>query len=98
MNPSPPVIGIHGDKVTVEANDLAARLGLGADRLRAGMRCGTIHSVVARGTVASAIAIARGMALRPELLGNVPPAPARRIRPSTRACKILGGQAASDRT
>jgi hypothetical protein len=25
VNPSPPVIGIHGDGVTVEANNLAAR-------------------------------------------------------------------------
>jgi hypothetical protein len=61
MNPSPPVIEIHGDDVTIEASYLAARLGLSADRLRAEMRRGIIDSVVERGTMApSAIAIARG--------------------------------------
>ena len=61
MNPSPPVIEIHGDDVTVEASYLAARLGLSVDRLRAEMRRGIIDSVVERGTMAaSATAIARG--------------------------------------
>src|SRR6201989_1208436 len=40
MNPSPPIIEIHGDDVTVEASYLAARLGLPVDRLRAEMRGG----------------------------------------------------------
>jgi hypothetical protein len=31
MNPSPPVIEIHGEDVTVEATYLAARLGLAVD-------------------------------------------------------------------
>jgi hypothetical protein len=35
MNPSPPVIEIHGDDVTVEASYLAARFDLSVDRLRA---------------------------------------------------------------
>jgi hypothetical protein len=97
MNPSPPVIGIYGDKVTVEANDLAARLGLSADRFRAGMPWGIIHSVDERGTmVASAIAMTRGSwRCAGSCSGRLPPTPA--IRPLTRACKSLGGQAASDR-
>jgi hypothetical protein len=41
MNPSPPIIEIHGDDVTVEASYLAARLGLPVDRLRAEMRRGS---------------------------------------------------------
>ena len=49
MNPSSPVIEIHGDDVTVEASYLAARLGLPVDRLRAEMRRGIIYSVVERG-------------------------------------------------
>jgi hypothetical protein len=49
MNPSPPVIEIHGDDVTVEASYLAARLGLSVDRLRAEMRRGIIYSAVERG-------------------------------------------------
>jgi Family of unknown function (DUF6522) len=49
MNPSPPIIEIHGDDVTVEASYLAARLGLPVDRLRAEMRRGIIYSVVERG-------------------------------------------------
>ena len=49
MNPSPPVIEIHGDDVTVEASYLAARLGLSVDRLRAEMQRGIIYSVVERG-------------------------------------------------
>ena len=49
MNPSPPLIEIHGDDVTAEASYLAARLGLPVDRLRAEMRRGVIHSVVERG-------------------------------------------------
>jgi Family of unknown function (DUF6522) len=46
MNPSPPLIEVHGDDVTVEASYLAARLGLSVDRLRAEMRRGIIYSVV----------------------------------------------------
>ncbi len=49
MNPSPPVIEIHGDDVTVEAGYLAARLGLSVARLRTEMRGGIIYSVVERG-------------------------------------------------
>jgi hypothetical protein len=49
MNPSPPIVGIHGDVVTVEASYLAARLGLSVDRLRAEMRRGIVYSVVERG-------------------------------------------------
>ena len=49
MNPSPPIIEIHGDDVTVEASYLAARLGRPVDRLRAEMRRGVIYSVVERG-------------------------------------------------
>ena len=49
MNPSPPVIEIHGDDVTVEASYLAARLGLPVDLLRTEMRLGIIYSVVERG-------------------------------------------------
>jgi hypothetical protein len=49
MNPSPPVIEIHGDEVTVEATYLAARLGLPVDRLRTEMRRGIVYSVVERG-------------------------------------------------
>ena len=49
MNPSPPIIEIHNDDVTVEASYLAGRLGLSVDRLRAEMRRGIIYSVVERG-------------------------------------------------
>jgi hypothetical protein len=49
VNPFPPVIEIHGDDVTVEADYLAARLGLSVDRLRAEMRQGIIYSLVERG-------------------------------------------------
>jgi hypothetical protein len=49
MQPSPPVIKIHGDDVTVEAAYLAARLGLSVARLRAEMRRGIVYSVVERG-------------------------------------------------
>lgn len=42
MNPSSPAFEIHGDEVTVEADYLAARLGLSVDRLRAEMRRGII--------------------------------------------------------
>jgi hypothetical protein len=49
MNLSLPVTGIYGDNVTFEANDLAARLGPSADRFRAGMPWGIIHSVAERG-------------------------------------------------
>lgn len=49
VNPSPPVIEIHGDDVTVEASYLAARLGLSVDQLRAEMPRGIIYSVVERG-------------------------------------------------
>src|SRR5260221_12563290 len=49
MTPSPPVIEIHGDDVTVEASYLAARFDLSVDRLRAEMRRGIIYSVVGGG-------------------------------------------------
>jgi hypothetical protein len=49
MNPSPPVVEIHGDDVTVDAGYLAVRLGLSVARLRAEMRRGIIYSVVERG-------------------------------------------------
>ena len=49
MNPSPGVVEIHGDDVTVEASYLAERLGLPVDRLRTEMRRGVIYSVVERG-------------------------------------------------
>jgi hypothetical protein len=49
MNPSPPIIEIHGDDVTIEASYLAARLGLSVDRLRAEMQRGIIYGVVERG-------------------------------------------------
>jgi len=49
INPASPIIGTHGDEVTVEASYLAARLGLSVDRLRAEMRRGIIYSVVERG-------------------------------------------------
>src|SRR6266576_6678010 len=49
MNPSPPIIEIHGDDVTVEASYLAAQFDLSVDRLRAEMRRGIIYSVVERG-------------------------------------------------
>ena len=49
MNPSLPVIEIHGDDVTVEASYLAVRFDLSVDRLRAEMRRGIIYSVVERG-------------------------------------------------
>jgi hypothetical protein len=49
MNPSPPLIEVHGDDVTVEASYLAARLGLPVERFRAEMRRGIIYSVVERG-------------------------------------------------
>jgi Family of unknown function (DUF6522) len=49
MTPSPPVIEIHGDDVTVEASCLAARFDLSVDRLRAEMRRGIIYGVVERG-------------------------------------------------
>jgi hypothetical protein len=49
MNPSTPVIEVHGDDATVEAAYLAARRGLPLDRLRTEMRRGIIYSVVERG-------------------------------------------------
>ena len=49
MDPSPPIVEIHGDDVTVEAAYLAARLGLSVARLRAEMRRGIVYSVVERG-------------------------------------------------
>jgi hypothetical protein len=49
MNPSPSVIEIHGEDVTVEATYLAARLGLPVDRLQTEMRRGIIYSAVERG-------------------------------------------------
>ena len=49
MNPSRPLIEVHGDDVTVEASYLASRFDLSVDRLRAEMRRGIIYSVVERG-------------------------------------------------
>jgi hypothetical protein len=49
MDPSPPVIEVHGDEATIAADHLAARLGLSVDRLRAEMRRGIVYGVVERG-------------------------------------------------
>jgi uncharacterized protein DUF6522 len=49
MNPSPPLIEIHGDDVMVEGSYVAARLGLPLDQLRTEMRRGIVYSVVERG-------------------------------------------------
>jgi hypothetical protein len=49
MDPSPPVIEVHGDEATIEAGFLAAKFGLSVDRLRAEMRRGIIYGVAERG-------------------------------------------------
>ena len=49
MDPSPPVVEVHGDEATIEAGVLAAKLGLSVDRLRAEMRRGIVYGVVERG-------------------------------------------------
>ena len=49
VNPSPPILEIHGDDVTVEATYLAARLGLPVDKLLAEMQRGIVYSRVERG-------------------------------------------------
>jgi hypothetical protein len=49
MNPSPPVIEIHGDDVTVEASYLAARFDLSMDRLRAEMPIACEYVIRSRG-------------------------------------------------
>jgi hypothetical protein len=49
VNPSPPILEIHGDDVTVEATYLAARLGLPVDKLLTEMQRGIIYSRVERG-------------------------------------------------
>jgi hypothetical protein len=49
MDPSPPVIEVHGDEAAIAADHLAARLGLSVDRLRAEMRRGIVYGVVERG-------------------------------------------------
>ena len=47
VNPSPPILEIHGDEV--EATYLAARLGLPVDKLLAEMQRGIVYSRVERG-------------------------------------------------
>ena len=49
VNPSPPILEIHGDDVTVEATYLAARLGLPVDKLLTEMQRGIVYSRVERG-------------------------------------------------
>jgi Family of unknown function (DUF6522) len=49
MDQSSPVIEVEGEKATIEAGHLAAKLGLSMDRLRADMRRGIVHGVVERG-------------------------------------------------
>ena len=49
MDPSPPVIAVEGEEVTIAAGHLAAKLGLSVDRLRAEMRRGVVYGVVERG-------------------------------------------------
>lgn len=49
MDPSPPIIAVHGDEATIEAAYLAAKLGLSVDRLRAEMRRGIVYGTVERG-------------------------------------------------
>ena len=47
VNPSPPILEIHGDEV--EATYLAARLGLPVDKLLTEMQRGIVYSRVERG-------------------------------------------------
>ncbi len=49
MDPSPPVIAVEGEEVTIAAGHLAAKLGLSVDRLRAEMRRGIVYGVIERG-------------------------------------------------
>jgi len=49
MEPSPPVIEVHGEQITIEAGYLAAKLGLSVDQLQAEMRRGIVYGVVERG-------------------------------------------------
>ena len=49
MEPSPPVIEVHGEQITIEADFLAVKLGLSVDLLRAEMRRGIVYGVVERG-------------------------------------------------
>ena len=44
-----PVIEVRGEEATIEADFLAAKLGLSLDRLRAEMRRGIVYGVVERG-------------------------------------------------
>jgi hypothetical protein len=50
----PVVVGARGGEVTIEADYLAARLGLSTDRLRAEMRRGIVYGLVERGLGADA--------------------------------------------
>ena len=45
----PPVVEVEGEEATIEADHLAAKLGLSVDRLRAEMRRGIVYGVVERG-------------------------------------------------
>ena len=45
----PPVVEVRGEEATIEADFLAAKLGLSVDRLRAEMRRGIVYGVVERG-------------------------------------------------
>ena len=45
----PPGIEVRGEEATIEADFLAAKLGLSLDRLRAEMRRGIVYGVVERG-------------------------------------------------
>jgi Family of unknown function (DUF6522) len=49
MEPSPPVIEVHGEQITIEAGYLAAKLGLSVDLLRVEMRRGIVYGTVERG-------------------------------------------------
>ncbi len=49
MDPSLPLIEVHGEEATIAAGHLAAKLGLSVDRLRAEMRKGIVCGVVERG-------------------------------------------------
>jgi hypothetical protein len=44
-----PIIEVRGEEATIEADFLAAKLGLSLDRLRAEMRRGIVYGVVERG-------------------------------------------------
>ncbi len=49
MDPSLPLIEVHGEEATIAAGHLAAKLGLSVDRLQAEMRKGIVYGVVERG-------------------------------------------------